>query len=146
MKWAEFAGYTPVAATWVEQGNVAIVPYIIRRKGGGVSRYMVARDRAVYVAACRELDAEPSDLPANRASINVDGRLLMRALVKCRRSALGPVATAQATRLALPAGDEPWESKCPTCRLPFHIIAEHTLGDLVSSTSAACAAGHRWPV
>lgn len=145
MKWAEFEGW-PLAEQWVSDGNIAIVPYIIHRINHGESRYMIARDRLTFVRACRELGAEPSDLPRERSSINVDGVHLMKAIAFCRRTKLGPVATATATLLAFPAGFEPWASKCPTCSLPFHLVASHTEGMLVSSTSAACAAGHRWPV
>lgn len=146
MLWAEFSAYSTVTEGWLAAGNIAITPYLISRIGRGESRYLHACDRATFVTACRELGGEASDVPRDRTGINLDGAFLMRAIVKCRRSQVGELMTLEMNRVVFPAGQTPWTSKCPTCGLPFHLVAEHTVGEVVSRTSAACAAGHRWRV
>jgi hypothetical protein len=136
LQWGEFGQWDAVTERWVAAGNIAIVPYIMERLGRGVSRYLIARDRATFVAACNELGAVPSDLPRDRTAINIDGEYLMKAIVFCKRDA---------GRTFVGTG-EPWKSTCPVCGLPFLIVAKHTVGDVVISTSAGCGAGHRWPV
>lgn len=140
MRFAEFASWdTPACQSWLAQGHAAILPCLIARKGGGESRYLVTPYRAAFLAACKALDATPSDLPKDRCSINIDGENLLRALFLARHGSVPRVF-----------GDErPWDKRCPECGMPFNHVAAHqsrAAGDALDLTQAGCINGHRWPV